>query len=265
MAKADSVVAFTGSLGPLTAYRLPGVDKPVIRRKGGITKNAIKNKASFELTRRYNEEWKACIKAARHINQALYGVKHLADYNFSGNLNALCKHIQNDDNLSELGKRNIEVSKTGYKIEGFSLNKYTAFGNLLKAPVTATMHNSYVSVQLPHVLPGVNFFNPRKHPLYRFVLVLATVPDILYNALHNRFETPANYVFNQTTHHTPWYTQEQPVDAATYQLQLDNYQPTNNTCLVVCTGIEFGLPASNTVVQSIKYAGSAVILKTAVA
>jgi hypothetical protein len=263
MAKLNGSLSFTGSLGAMVAYNMQGVDKVVLRQKSVGRIHAIKHGDNFELTRRYNQEWKACIKASGHISRALYGVKHLADYNFSGKLNALCKHIQNDDKLSDLGSRSILVSTTGYKLEGFSLNKYNGFSSFVNAPIAASIYDNYATVQLPNILPGINFFNPRKHPLYRLVFVLANAPDITYNTMNNQYEPDATYEWKHTIETTEWHTQEQSIDAKEITLQLINYAATQKECLVVSIGVEFGNPTSNTVIQSIKYAGAAMVLKIA--
>ena len=52
--------AFTGKLDMLSAYRMRGVDKIVVRRKGGPSREKIKTGASFANTRRTMSEFGGC-------------------------------------------------------------------------------------------------------------------------------------------------------------------------------------------------------------
>jgi hypothetical protein len=62
MATLDSGFGWRGTLGEFTAYRLPGTEGIVIRRKGGVSAKRIKTAAEFEETRRCNEGFKECSK-----------------------------------------------------------------------------------------------------------------------------------------------------------------------------------------------------------
>jgi hypothetical protein len=57
MATIYGLPGYTGSLGELSAYRLRGTDRIIIRRKSGPSKKQIKQNHRFEMTRRSNENW----------------------------------------------------------------------------------------------------------------------------------------------------------------------------------------------------------------
>src|ERR1700759_215971 len=95
---------FTGSVGPLTVFKMRGHDKLVIRSKGGASKRKIKTHSNFDSTRRLNQEWKVVTECGAEIRQRLDALKPLADYNISGPLNALIKKIQTSDTVNEKGK-----------------------------------------------------------------------------------------------------------------------------------------------------------------
>ncbi len=71
MASLSGNFDFEGRLGNVTAYRMKGVDKLVLRTRGGPNKNAIKNSPAFAKTRQQNTKWSGCTKAASKMRIAL--------------------------------------------------------------------------------------------------------------------------------------------------------------------------------------------------
>jgi hypothetical protein len=101
-------IKFIGPLGDLSAYRMKGVDKIVVRTNGGATKEHIKKARSAAGTRRTNKEFSGCSNIGKAIREVLQAQKPLADYNYSGYINGLMKVVQAQDKVSDLGERNIE-------------------------------------------------------------------------------------------------------------------------------------------------------------
>ncbi|MBL0146577.1 MAG: hypothetical protein IPP48_13415 [Chitinophagaceae bacterium] len=167
MAILTGALSFTGSLQGLSAYKMRGTNKIILRRKGGATKERIQKHPSFEIVRRNNEEWKACIKAVAGIRQIMHPVRHLADYNFSATLNGLCKRIQAADKMNAFGFRSVLLSQAGYALQGFQLNKQNNFDNLLQHPLSCTLNRdtATATILLPQLMPNINFFTPNN---YRF-------------------------------------------------------------------------------------------------
>src|SRR5688572_10360908 len=97
MPKLIGELQFIGSLDNLSAYKMRGSDKIILRKKGGPSKKQIKHSPKFDLTRRNNKEFGGRVKAAAHIKRILYPMLFIADYNIIGPLNALLKPIQNMD------------------------------------------------------------------------------------------------------------------------------------------------------------------------
>jgi hypothetical protein len=145
MAKQESGLGFTGSLYNISAYKRRDMDTIIIRSKGGPSKRMIKSKPSFDLTRRNNKEFGGRSTASRWIMRILYPLKPLSDYNISGPLNSILKPIQEMDTVSELGKRNIGLSKNPRLPEGFQLNRRNLSKSVLSC-ATSTI------VLLQHVL-----------------------------------------------------------------------------------------------------------------
>ena len=127
MAQLTGGITFEGSLDNISAYKMRGSDKIILRKKGGASKKQIQTGANFANTRKINSEWAGCSYAGKAIRNAIHPLKHLADYNISGFLNAIAKTVQKQDLESEYGKRNIYFSQYRDVLEGFSLNKKQLF------------------------------------------------------------------------------------------------------------------------------------------
>src|SRR5687768_1251332 len=135
MAFLKSDFEFTGSIGNVSAYKLPGVDGTVLRLKGGADKKKILSAASFELTRQNAAEFGACGKMGGSIRRSMLPMIPLADYNFVSSLNALAKIIQLLDTEGNRGERSITLSARREFLKGFSLNKNTVFESIVRHPL----------------------------------------------------------------------------------------------------------------------------------
>ncbi len=265
MATLNQPFGFTGSLGGLSAYRMKGTDKIVLRRKSNAGRQRLLHDPNYAHTRLNNEEWKGCIAAGKDIRRAIQGLRHLADYNFSGPLHALCKNIQTTDREHDKGRRSVLLSAAGYTLEGFGLNTHNTFERLLRHPAGCGIDRSAGTavVALPELLPGVNFFNPSHQPLYRLVCTLGAVSDWQYDVLRQGYTPVAGDLPWPVVVQTDWRHWKEPAAAATIGLRLPGWQDKPGCGLLLGVGIAFGVPQSNTEVQYVKYAGAAKLMKMA--
>jgi len=255
---------YTGSLGDLSAYRMQGVDRIVLRTKGGASRDKIRSHPSFERTRENNREWKACIMAAKMVSNAIAPIKQLADHNYSGGLNAVCKSIQVDDSVSVRGERGIPFSQSLYKLEGFGLNKYHVFDGILRHPLQYEIDRQAgtATVQMPEILPGINLQNPRKQAMFRFVFSLGVITDIVFDPAQKIYkpaeELPTNHLaFTSTS----WYAYEAGAEAQQITLSVNGWQPQPAHSLVLSAGVDFGQPVNSREIRSTKYGGAAKVLR----
>ncbi|GAA0558547.1 hypothetical protein [Chitinophaga japonensis] len=259
MAILDDGIHFTGSVGPLSAYRMKGSDKIILRRKGGASKARIQQDPSFQRTREHNMEFSGRAKAAKVIRRALTPVKHLADYNFTPWLIALCGNIQQQDLHSERGQRNIYLSKHRHLLPGFKLNQRHPFDSVLRYPLAYAMDRATPSaqVEIPALIPGLHLVLPWTYPLYRFVISLGLAGDMIYNGNGYREPPPGQPGF--AIQHTAWQAAAQPFDGANLELQLSTPAGADDT-LVLCAGIEMGMPVTDAFTRPARRAGAAGIL-----
>lgn len=248
----------TGSLNNLSFYKMRGSDKIIVRKKGGPSSKQVKKSPRFETTRRNNSEFGGRSLAVKHISSALFPLDFLADYNITGPLNALLKPIQELDTNSEFGKRNILISKNPRLLEGFSLNRRYLFESIVRTPVNYSLQGQQAILEIPELIPGINFMAPGNYPCYQFIAVTRLVPDIVYKDDVYKYQ-PVGKRDTAMYAKTDWL----PVNTRAVATQLiikdlPADKPDGYTRLV-SLGISVGM-LKGTTIEPVKYVGAARII-----
>jgi hypothetical protein len=173
---------YTGTMQGLSMYKMRGSDKIIVRKAGGPTKKQIKRSPKFDLTRRNNSEFGGRSRAAQKVKRILYPLQFIADYNFTGPLNALFKHIRHLDTEQKWGKKGILLSGQPDLLVGFNLNRKFLFDSIVRCPVGCTLSKKSLqaSIHIPALVPGINFSPAGLHPWFRIIAVMGIVPDLVY-------------------------------------------------------------------------------------
>lgn len=131
-------------------------------QKGDPSREQIKDSPGFELTRRNNKEFGGRATAARKVKRILQPIQFLADYNFTGPLNALLKPVQEMDTKSEFGQRNILLSENPRLREGFTLNRRFVFDSIVRNTVFYTFSKESLqgTIDIRALVPDLNFVAP---------------------------------------------------------------------------------------------------------
>ncbi|HEY0680496.1 MAG TPA: hypothetical protein VGD17_19575 [Chitinophagaceae bacterium] len=262
MARLLSDIPFTGSLGNISAYKMKGSDKIILRKKGGASKEKIKKAKEFETTRKLNAEFGGRSVGSKYIMHAMFPLKALADYNFAGPLNALIKPIQAMDTKSDHGKRNIYFTRHPKLLEGFSLNQRNPFDSIVRNPVSCRLDkkNMSAAIEMPALIPGINFFvPPGRHPLYSIIIVLGIVPDITFT----KYGYKPLAVLDPGHAASSWYPVSKGSQATALEVSLQwqgHKLPVSAFSLMLSIGIRFGTVGMNDAVEQVKYAGAAKVL-----
>jgi len=263
MAKLNASFTFIGPIDNLSAYTMRGVDGIILRKKGGASKNKIKRSAKFENTRKLNAEFGGRATAGKWVRSVLHYQKPMADYNISGPINALLKHVQKlDPRPGAFGKRSVLLSKSPSILDGFSLNRKTPLDSIIRSPLLYSVSRNTLSahIDIPALMPGINFNTNEKSPVYSLVATLGIVPDLFYGK-RNYVPSSGNYqMFNNVSAMTAWYPVTKGSPALTLDLQHTATPPDQLFSLVLSIGIRFGAMLDANMVQQVKYAGAAKIL-----
>jgi hypothetical protein len=262
MAKLNAPFSFTGPLGNISVYMMRGVDKPVVRQKGGPSKETVKNSPRLANTRKINDEFGGRATAAKWVTRHIFPLKQLADYNIVGPLNALLKPIQLLDTVHALGQRDVVLSKSPQLLSGFSLNRNNGFDSTVRNPLSFSLDRATLSAQvdIPALLPGINFWAPVRFPMYSIVVSVGVIPDLFYGA--NGY-TPSSPDYKETgvgTIYTDWYPVMKGSPALTLQVKYGREVPDDNYSVVLSIGIRYGVMQDATTIQQAKHAGAAKIL-----
>jgi hypothetical protein len=260
MAILESDVLFTGRLGDLTAYKVKGTNKIILRRKGGASKKAIKTSASFENTRRNNAEFAGRSVMTGKIRHAMGHLHALADHSYTGKLNALVKKIQDKDGTSPWGQRAIRISTYPNLLEGFSLNIVATLTSIVRAPFECAISRDEgrVTIKAPELVPGINFFPGPYHPLSNIALVVGLLPDLVSTSFG--YQPMNEFVdVNPVSLETPWSVNSEKREGTTLTASLNEKFFQKHTSIVVTLGIQFGTMTGSGQVQKAKNAGAATI------
>ncbi len=259
MAKLDGTIQFTGSLQNLSAYKMRGSDKIILRKKGGPTKKQVKHSPNFELTRRNNMEFGGRSLSASCIKSVLHPLLFLADHNITAPLNALLRVIQKLDTESDYGKRHIMLTRQPRLLEGFTLNRSFLFETIVRTPVICHLQEEEIFIDLPALVPGINFMPPGNFTVYKFIGVAGLVPDIYYTEHGYQSRNREWYFFNHTN--TDWLPVNAPAPARRLTLEAPLNKPADCSTLIAL-GVAFGV-MNGTEIKPVKYVGAAKVLMMA--
>jgi hypothetical protein len=264
MAKLLPGILFTGTLGNLSAYTMRGSDKIILRHKGGPSKEQIKTHPHFDLTRRYNAEFGGRASTSSEIMRIVYPHKALGDFNLAPALNKLLVTVQHWDTESDLGRRNVCLSRNPQILEGFDLNKKNIFSSIIRSPLNYSLSRSSAeaSINIPALLPGINFFVPDKYPFFSIIVTVGVVPDMIYSDTFKKYKPavkfPTSHIFHEAS--TLWMPCINGSEATTLELTIQNLPSGNNWSLAMAIGIRFANVNTEGKPQQAKYAGAAKIL-----
>ena len=262
MAKISPVTPFSNTLGDFSVYKMKGVEKLVIRVKHGPSKDELANSPRYAKFRLHQSEFSGAGKAATHISNAIFAIRHLADTGAIGKLTKICQIIQKTDPTNHLGKRSILFSVKGGILKGFNLNKNNPFDTVVNNPLSYSFSRaqSLVNVELPSLHPDINLQNPWKLPLFRFILCLGVIPDMV-NIGDGYAPVNPLLKLNPVQFQTPWFSSKSIFDGMSLELRLKDGVVLDNTGTVVLSvAIEFGYGLTDSIGEAVKDAGCGKIL-----
>lgn len=149
MARQKGVFKFTGTIDGVTYY--DSKYGPLVRKKGGPTKEQVKNDPVFKRVRENASEFGSCSKATKLLRAVLQPMmKDASDFQVTGRLNKLMHAIKNLDNTSARGERNVATGITSPAakdlVKGFDFNEMAKINRVLKKPYTGNTSTGVISI-----------------------------------------------------------------------------------------------------------------------
>jgi hypothetical protein len=262
MAKANPGYPFLGSFGNLSVYKRHDMDQLIVRVKGGPSKEQVLTSPIFENTRRNIEEFKGRSTATMWLLRALEPLRPLANFNIAGPLNALIKPVQAMDPDSEWGQRHVLFTKMPRILEGFSLNKERTFDSIIRNTLRFTLNRETLeaSIDIPALVPGINFHVEGKFPLYSLIINPVVMPNVYYDKLGYQ---PSHKNWVRTMHDTvitEWYPVLNGSPEQSHQMKIKFTPPDENYILMLSVGIRFGTIGADGEIKQLRRTGAAKII-----
>jgi hypothetical protein len=264
MAKLASGLAFIGTLDNRTCYTMRGSDKIIVRLKGGPSKEKIKTHANFDVVRRNNAEFGGRASTSREIMDMIYPHKALGDFNLAPALNRMLVIVQRWDAENDLGRRNVYLSRNPQILEGFDLNGKNGLSSVIRNPLTYSLSRTSTEarIEIPALLPGINFFAPDKYSFFSIIGTVGVVPDMAYDDELKKYSAVVRidrgHMFSEAS--TAWLPCINGSEAASLAFTLKELPPGSNWSLMMALGIRFAAVGPDGKPRQVKYAGAAKIL-----
>ena len=249
----------------LSAYRMRGVDKIVVRRKGGPSAEKVKTSPSFKNTRRTMSEFGGCSRHGSYVRMAMHQLRRLSDYNFGSDINSIMRQVQLRDGTSEWGRRTITLSEHTRLLEGFSTTyKAPSFDSIVRTPVYYTMDrmNRSARIEIPELMRDINYFPQNNHAMFRLTVTLGIVPDVAFDVAAKEYLPPTWYdpSYYSIDISTDWNASLAGMESTVLALAMDALPPDNRWTLMLSIGIEYGAFREGGKIDEVKRFGAAKIL-----
>jgi hypothetical protein len=237
------------------------LNKIIVRRKGGPSKEKYKNSPVYANSRKVNHEFGGRSTTVKWFTPLLAPVWHISDYSVTGELNALLKPVQEMDIVSKWGQRNVLLSLNPKILEGLNLNRKNLLESVIKPGVQATVSKETMSglVHIPALLPGKNFIVPRFFPWYRLTTILGVIPDHLYTKNKYRPAGEINHP-HYVIHNTDWQDAKEKTAAFDIALSMPRIVNPPAHSLMLLLGISFGVFDRIKEVAPVQHMGAAKII-----
>jgi hypothetical protein len=255
---------FIGPLGNVSVYKRHDIEQEIMRMKGGPSKEQIKKSPKFARTRELNMEFGGRSTTTKGIVHAMWPLKALSDHNITSPLNGLLRPVQLMDKMSDRGKRHVQLTKYPSLLEGFSLNRKRLFDSMIRGAITCTLSREEMlaNIEIPSLVPQINFHPQANYPMYRIMATLGVVPDLFYT--QGQYE-PSSPKYRVTAVPlimvaSPWHPVIEEAEELTLELKYPKMQPDEAYSLVLSIGIACGTMGIGGEIMQVPRAGSAKVL-----
>jgi hypothetical protein len=262
MAKVKGIFDISGSLGNVSVYTRRGSDTPIMRAKGGASKSLIQKSARFAKLRLHQNEWRGCVIFSQQLNRSFSSFKPMSDHNVAAAMNGLAKRLQKNDTTNAIGERHVNFSAHKGLLLGYAFNRKELFENIVRVSVEVSTDRAGMAatVKIPAIEPSVHLVNRRSYPLYRFVVVVAVLHDMAYNAeAKSYFPKQPDMRPKAKGNCSAWFGAKAAVEAQTIAVAFNaSTEPlTDRQTMVVGVGVEFGTFDAFGQPEAVPYSGSA--------
>ena len=243
MARMIGPFTVIGRLGNVSVYKRKGSDEVFVRMKGGPSAETIKKSPSMQNLREHNIEFGGCGRSGGLIKDATDPVSYLRDFNIVSEFNSYCTSLLPFDTTSLHGERAISFSKGRSLLEGFNFNRPVTLDSVLRTPIYCTVSRDTcsASIDLPEVVPEINFYPPANNALYRFLLSFCIINDMIYEKGMGYIplvEAGSQTSFFPKQIYTDWQKIDNTMAARRIDMNIPDVSIGETTSILLAVGIE---------------------------
>ncbi len=171
-------------------YKIKGIDKEIIAKKGGPTAKQIKTKASYKELRKNQKEFGVASMMAKTLRQSLSsGMSEICETYVSGKLTAQFRNLAKLE-AGETGTRPLFLSKHGHLLNGFDFNTNAPYEEIFGAKyfVKPGSQRGQVILHFPAFIPQKTFKNPKSATNFKITARLIALSDYQFDHQSQSYE-----------------------------------------------------------------------------
>lgn len=171
------------------AYKIKGVDHTIVARKGGPTRDAIKNKSTYAELRNNQKEFGVASMMAKVLRNSLSGcMSEICETYVSGRLTAQFRNLAKYEE-GKTGTRPLYLSKHGHHLNGFDFNTTAPYEQIFGAKyfIQGGSSRGQVILHFPAFVPEKTFKKPKGATNFKINARLVALSDYKYDATVNTY------------------------------------------------------------------------------
>lgn len=173
----------SGKLTGWRVYKIKGVEKTIVARKGGPTADQIKNSPGYEKVRKFQQEFGAASILSKMVRKSLpEPLFNKCESYVSGKLTARFRLLADGEDANT-GKRPLSLSKKGYLLQGFEFNSKNPFNHAFNTKFLAKTGSirGQLILHTHSYIPQESVFPPPEADYYRIFAHLIMLSDYVYS------------------------------------------------------------------------------------
>lgn len=179
------------------AYRIKGVDKMIIAKKGGPSAEDIKNKPTYEELRNNQKEFAAASMMSKVLRDSLTdGMEEICETYVSGRLTAQFRNLAKYEE-GESGTRPLYLSKHGHYLNGFEFNTTAPYEQIFETKyfIKPGSRKGQVILHFPAFVPENTLQKPEGASNFKIHARLIALSDYQFDNSDNAY-FPTHQEFN---------------------------------------------------------------------
>ena len=228
----------------LRVYKINGVEKTIIARKGGPTSEEVKSGENYADLRKNQQEFAAASNLAKALRHSLpKKMAKICEPYVSGKLTAKFRNLAQLSD-GDTGKRPILLSENGQTLEGFDFNSNAPFKETFPNNIMVMSGSNYgqLILHIPSFIPKQDLMAPDNSTHYQLFSHLLLLSDFTYTKESKEYNPCAPEV------HARKNTRENPIhpiinypeESTTQQLSVYNGEALpSDTKLLLILGVKF--------------------------